>query len=56
MLSNIVLVSAAQQRESVIILYMYIYIHNCIYTWASVVAQLVKNPPVMWETWVRSLG
>ena len=20
------------------------------------VAQLVKNPPVMWETWVRSLG
>ena len=19
-------------------------------------AQLVKNPPVMWETWVRSLG
>ena len=24
--------------------------------WASLVAQLVKNPPVMWETWVRSLG
>ena len=23
---------------------------------ASLVAQLVKNPPVMWETWVRSLG
>ena len=23
---------------------------------ASPVAQLVKNPPVMWETWVRSLG
>ena len=21
-----------------------------------VVAQLVKNPPAMWETWVRSLG
>ena len=20
------------------------------------VAQLVKNPPTMWETWVRSLG
>ena len=20
------------------------------------VAQLVKNPPAMWETWVRSLG
>ena len=23
---------------------------------SSVVAQLVKNPPAMWETWVRSLG
>ena len=22
----------------------------------SFVAQLVKNPPAMWETWVRSLG
>ena len=26
------------------------------YTWASLVAQLVKNPPAMWETWVRSQG
>ena len=26
------------------------------YSWASVVAQLVKNLPAMWETWVRSLG
>ena len=25
------------------------------YSWASVVAQLVKNPPAMWETWFRSL-
>ena len=24
--------------------------------WASLVAQLVKNPPAMWETHVRSLG
>ena len=23
---------------------------------ASLVAQLVKNPPAMWETWARSLG
>ena len=23
--------------------------------WASLVVQLVKNPPAMWETWVRSL-
>ena len=24
--------------------------------WASLVAQLVRNPPAMWETWVWSLG
>ena len=26
------------------------------YSWVSLVAQLVKNPPAMWETWVQSLG
>ena len=26
------------------------------YSWASLVAQLVKNPPAMRETWVQSLG
>ena len=26
------------------------------YFWTSLVAQLVKYPPAMWETWVRSLG
>ena len=26
------------------------------YSWASLVAQLVKNRPAMQETWVRSLG
>ena len=26
------------------------------YSWASLVAQLVTNLPVMRETWVRSLG
>ena len=26
------------------------------YSWASLVAQLVKNLPAMWDTWVRSLG
>ena len=25
------------------------------YSWAFLVAQLIKNPPAMWETWVRSL-
>ena len=24
--------------------------------WASLVAQMVKNLPAMWETWIRSLG
>jgi len=26
------------------------------YSWASLVAQTVKNPPAMQENWVRSLG
>ena len=26
------------------------------YSWASLVTQLVKNLPAMWETWVQSLG
>ena len=26
------------------------------YSWTSLVAQLVKNLPAVWETWVRSLG
>ena len=26
------------------------------YSWASIVAQLVKNLASMWDTWVRSLG
>ena len=26
------------------------------YSWASLVAQLVKNPPAMQETWVQFLG
>ena len=26
------------------------------YSWASLVSQLVKNPHVVWEIWVPSLG
>ena len=26
------------------------------YSWASLVTQLVKNLPAMWETWLQSLG
>ena len=27
-----------------------------LYSWASLVAQMVKNLPAMWETWAQSLG
>ena len=30
--------------------------HPLQYSWASLVVQLVKNPPAMLETWIRSLG
>ena len=30
--------------------------HPLQYSLASLVAQLVKNLPAMWETWVQSLG
>ena len=30
--------------------------HLLPYSWASLVTQMVKNPPAMWETWVLSLG
>ena len=26
------------------------------YSWTSLVAQMVKNLPITWETWVRALG
>ena len=29
--------------------------HTQIFSWASLIAQLVKNLPAMWETWVQSL-
>ena len=30
-------------------------LYICTMEWASLVAQLVKNPPAMRETWIRSL-
>ena len=27
-----------------------------LYSWASLVAQRIKNPLALWETWVQSLG
>ena len=26
------------------------------YSWTSLVARMVKNPPAMWKTWVQSVG
>ena len=36
-------------------LYSIVYTYHIFFV-ASLVAQLVKNPPAMWETWVRLLG
>ena len=38
--------------ELLVCVYIYIYIH----VWASLVAQMVKNLPAMYETQIRSLG
>ena len=57
LIDNIVLVFAIQ-HESVIIIHicMYVYIYIYIFSQASLVAQLARNLPAMWETWVWSLG
>ena len=34
--------------------YVYLY-SSTLYIWASLVAQMVKNPPAMWGTRVQSL-
>ena len=34
---------------------MYVYT-SCMYDWQSLVSQMIKTPPAMQETWVRSLG
>ena len=36
--------------------YLSVLLPTLLRIWASLVAQLVKNPPAMWETWVRSLS
>ena len=46
-----------QEYWSGVLLLSLTYIHTYIHIiWASLVAQLVKNLPAMWETWVQSLG
>ena len=35
---------------------VFIYSPMSLVSWTSLVAQMVKNLPAMWETWVQSLG
>ena len=35
---------------------MYTHVQSCVHSQASLVAQLVKNPPAMRETRIQSLG
>ena len=42
--------------KRLLLLYLYICYSLLVSTWASLVAQMVKNPPVIQEPWVRSLG
>ena len=45
------------RKSTVQILFFYCSIAKIyIYFWALLIAQIVKNPPAVWETWVRSLG
>ena len=36
----------------IVFIFIFFYYVLCSYFWASLVAQLVKNLPAMWETWV----
>ena len=39
-----------------IVIMEWILIGSLLPSWASVVAQLLKNPPAIWETWIPSLS
>ena len=41
--------------QQILIDYLFL-IQQCVYVGVSLVAQLVKNPPAMWATWIQSLG
>ena len=57
-LRNQTCISYVSQIHIYIYVCVYIYINVFVYmyiVWASLVAQSVKNPPAMLETWVQSL-
>ena len=45
-------VPVLSRRSSLVIC----FVHSISSVWASLVAQMVKNLPTTWETWVPSLG
>ena len=51
---------AMRQPETALLQHPYCYLctftYISIYSKAFLVAQMVKNLPAMWETWVQSLG
>ena len=49
-------VSPALQGDSLPDSLFYLFPFLYVKLWASLVAQMVKNLPAMWETWVSSLG
>ena len=55
MINNVVLISCVVARQFVLDLFFFKFSSH-LFPWISLVAQLVKNPPEMQETRVRSLG
>ena len=45
----------SRMNQAYYILFLYFRYYYILSVLASLVAQTVKNPPAMWETWVRSL-
>ena len=52
------LAAEQQQQYTCVCIYIYVYTHTNTHTyiWASLIAQLVKNPPAMQDTPVQFLG
>ena len=50
------IISTSFKKQMFILFFIFIYLFDCMGSWASLVAQMVKNMPAMWKTWVRFLG
>ena len=57
MLYNVVLISAIQQQQSILYILVFVFVFNLeSLIRVSLVAQLVKSLPALWESWVQSLA